>query len=202
MPASLQMRCAFFSLRWPILRSAGSGCTSFRNLRSRGPEHKLSRCGTHTQLLRGVRDHRELCLLHWQADSSPLGHQQSPPNDSFKGRLFCLQNLSMLNMTWTLGGTSRPNQLPSVISYKFSVHFSHSVVSDSLRPHGLQHARLPCPSPTPRVYPNPCPLSRWCHPTISSSSRKWVSSLHQVAKVLEFQLQHQSFQWIFRTDFL
>ena len=51
----------------------------------------------------------------------------------------------------------------------FSVQFSHSVVSDSLRPHELQHARPPCPSPTPGVYPNSCPLSRWCHPTISSS---------------------------------
>ena len=50
-----------------------------------------------------------------------------------------------------------------------SVQFSHSVVSDSLWPHGLQHARLPCPSPTPRAYSNSCPLSRWCHLTISSS---------------------------------
>ena len=50
-----------------------------------------------------------------------------------------------------------------------SVQFSHSVMSDSLRPHELQHARPPCPSPTPRVYSNPCPLSWWCHPTISSS---------------------------------
>ena len=50
-----------------------------------------------------------------------------------------------------------------------SVPFSCSVVSDSLQPHGLQHARPPCPSPTPRVYPNLCPLSQWCHPTISSS---------------------------------
>ena len=49
------------------------------------------------------------------------------------------------------------------------VQFSHSVMSDSLQPRGLQHARLPCPSPTPRVYSNSCPLSRWCHPTISSS---------------------------------
>jgi len=47
--------------------------------------------------------------------------------------------------------------------------FSHSVMSDSLRPHELQHARPPCPSPTPGVHPNPFPLSRWCHPTISSS---------------------------------
>ena len=51
----------------------------------------------------------------------------------------------------------------------YSVQFSCSVVSDSLRPHGPQHARPPCPSPTPRVYPNSCSLSWWCHSTISSS---------------------------------
>ena len=50
-----------------------------------------------------------------------------------------------------------------------SVQFSHSGVSDSLEPHEQQHARPPCPSPTPGVHPNPCPSSRWCHPTISSS---------------------------------
>ena len=50
-----------------------------------------------------------------------------------------------------------------------SVQFSHSVVSDSLRPHESQHARPPCPSQTPRVYSNSCPLSWWCHPAISSS---------------------------------
>ena len=50
-----------------------------------------------------------------------------------------------------------------------SVQFSSSVVSDSLWPHEPQHTRPPCPSPTPRVHPNPCPLSRWCHPIISSS---------------------------------
>ena len=55
-------------------------------------------------------------------------------------------------------------------SFDFStVQFSHSVVSDYLRPHELQHARPPCPSPTWGVYPNSCPLSRWCYPTISSS---------------------------------
>jgi len=50
-----------------------------------------------------------------------------------------------------------------------SVQFSCSVMSNSLRPHGLQHARPPCPSPTPGVYSNSCPLSQWCHPAISSS---------------------------------
>ena len=89
------------------------------------------------------------------------------------------------------------------VIYLFFHQFSCSVMSDSLRPHEPQHARPPCPSPTPRVHPNPCPLSQWCHPTISSSvipfsscpqsfpawgSFKWVSSSHQVAKVLEFQL--------------
>ena len=50
-----------------------------------------------------------------------------------------------------------------------SVQSSHSVVSDSLRPHELQHARPPCPSPTPGAHPDPCPWSQWCHPAISSS---------------------------------
>ena len=55
--------------------------------------------------------------------------------------------------------------------------FSPSVVSDSLRPHRLQHARLPCPSPTPGVYSNSCPLSQWCHPTISPSVIPFSSCL-------------------------
>ena len=97
------------------------------------------------------------------------------------------------------------------------VQFSQSVVSDSLQLNGLQRARPPCPSPSPGVYSNLCPLSLWCHQTISSSvvpfsshlqsfpaseSFKWVSSSHQEAKVLGFHLQHQSFQWIFRNYFL
>ena len=53
--------------------------------------------------------------------------------------------------------------------FSFSVQFSHSVVSDSLWPYELQHARPSCPSPTPWVHPNPCSSSQWCHPTISSS---------------------------------
>ena len=55
--------------------------------------------------------------------------------------------------------------------------FSHSVMSDSLRPHGLQHARLPCPSPAPGVCSNSCPLSWWCYPTISSSVAPFSSCL-------------------------
>ena len=56
-----------------------------------------------------------------------------------------------------------------IYTMEYSVQFSHSVVSDSLRPHELQHTRPPCLSPTPGVHPNSCPLSRWCHPAILSS---------------------------------
>ena len=85
-------------------------------------------------------------------------------------------------------------------------------MSNSLRPHGLQHTRLPCLSPTPGVYvycfndtiQSSHPLSSPSPPAFNPSQHQglfqWVSSLHQVAKVLELQLQHQSFQWIFRTD--
>ena len=54
--------------------------------------------------------------------------------------------------------------------------FSHSVVSDSLRPHRLQHARLPCPSPSPGACSNACPLSQWCHPAISSCLQSFPAS--------------------------
>ena len=99
----------------------------------------------------------------------------------------------------------------------YSVQSLNISVSDSLRPHEPQHARPPCPSPTPGVHPNPCPLSWWCHPSILSSVIpsppalslsqhqgffQWVSSLHQMATVLEFQLQNQSYQWTPSTDLL
>ena len=75
----------------------------------------------------------------------------------------CWQVLSRVRLC-NLMDCSQPGS-----SVHTSVQFSHSVLSDSLRPHELQHARPPCPSPTPGVYPNSCPLSRWCHPNISSS---------------------------------
>ena len=86
----------------------------------------------------------------------------------------------------------------------------------TLQPRGLQQARLPCPSPL-LEFAHTHVLSQWCHPAISSSVApsppahslsqhqglfQWVSTSHQVTKVLELQLQHQPFQWIFRVDFL
>ena len=69
-----------------------------------------------------------------------------------------------------------------------SVPFSHSVMSDSLRPHEPQHARPPRPSPTPRVHPNPCSSSRWCHPTISSSVVPLSSCLQSIPASGSFQM--------------
>ena len=89
---------------------------------------------------------------------------------------------------------------PKFYSWITSVQFSHSVMSNSLQPQGEKHTRLPWPSPTLRACSNSCPSSWWCHPTISSSvvpfssclqsfpasgSFQWVSSSHQVARVLE-----------------
>ena len=75
-----------------------------------------------------------------------------------------------------------------------SVQFSRSVVSDSLWPHELQHARPPCPSPTPRVYPNSCPLNRWCHPAISSSVVPFSSCPQSLPASESFPMS-QLFAW-------
>ena len=96
------------------------------------------------------------------------------------------------------------------------VLFSRSIVSNSLQLCGLQHARLPCPSLSTRACSNSCALSQWCHPAISTSVIPFssclqsfpesgsfqMSQLFQMANVLEFQLQHQSFQLTLRTHFL
>ena len=75
-----------------------------------------------------------------------------------------------------------------------SVQFSHSVMSDSLWPHGLQHARLSCPSPTPGAHSNSCPLSKWFHPTISSSVTPFSSHLQSFPAPGSFQMS-QLFAW-------
>ena len=69
-----------------------------------------------------------------------------------------------------------------------SVQFGLSVMSDSLQPHGLQHARPPCPSPTPKVYSNSRPWSQWCHPTISSSVVPFSSRLQAFPASGSFQM--------------
>ena len=71
---------------------------------------------------------------------------------------------------------------------QFQVQFSRSVMSDSLWPHGLQHTRPPCPSPTPGVYSNSCPLNQWCHPTISFSAVPFSSRLQSFPASGSFQM--------------
>ena len=79
--------------------------------------------------------------------------------------------------------------MEKLYSVQFSpVQFSCSVVSNSLRLHGPQQARPPCPSPTPRVHSNPCPLCRWCHPTISSSVVPFSSCLQSFPASGSFQM--------------
>ena len=75
-----------------------------------------------------------------------------------------------------------------------SVQFSRSVVSDSLRPYELQHVRPPCPSPTPRVHPNSCPSSQWCHPAISSSVIPFSSCPQSLPASESFPMS-QIFTW-------
>ena len=74
------------------------------------------------------------------------------------------------------------------------IQFSRSVISNSLRLHELQHTRLPCPSPTPGVYPNSCPLNRWCHPAISSSVVPFSSCPQSLPASRSFPMS-QLFSW-------
>ena len=138
--------------------------------------------------------------------------------------------LQWMSTFWNCGKSMRNKEPSGIYPLKYLFHsdqafrgfstvqFSRSVMSDSLRPHESQHARHPCPSPTPIVHANSRPSIWWCHPAISSSIVPfsscpqplpasgsfpiWVNSSHEVARVLEFQLQHQSFQWTPRTDLL
>ena len=81
------------------------------------------------------------------------------------------------------------------ISVFGSVQFSHSVLSNSLQPHGLQHARPPCPCPSPKVCPNSCPLHRWCHPTISFSDALFSFCLQSFPASGTFPMS-----WLFTSD--
>ena len=81
-------------------------------------------------------------------------------------RFSCLPSSSSFLV---LGTRDRQYSLNLHLTSSSSVQFSCLVMSDSLGPHEPQHTRNPCPSPTPSIYPNSCPLSRWCHPIISSS---------------------------------
>ena len=129
-------------------------------------------------------------------------------------RLVCHSSQFMQSGQNTVGLTRQSNDIKTISS----VQFSHSVMSDSLQPHGPQHTRPPCPSPTPGVYSNSFPLSWWCHPTISSSVVPFSSCPQSFPASGSFPVSQfftsirwpkywsfsfsWNFQWIFRTDFL
>ena len=145
-------------------------------------------------------------IVEWVAMPSSRGYSQ--PTDWTQ--VFCI---------FLIAGeffTTEPLGKPNDFSFR-SVQVSRSIMSDSLWSHGLQHAMLPCPSPTPRACSDSCPLSQWCHPTISSSAVPFFSCLQSFpasefflmsqffssgCQSIELQLQHQSFQIIFRVYFL
>ena len=111
----------------------------------------------------------------------------SPPGSSIHG-ILQVRILEWVAISFSRGCLPPRDQTHiSKVSW-ISVQFSRSVVSDSLQPHGPQHARPPCPSPTPGVYPNSCPLSRWCHPTTSSSVVPFSSCLQSFPASGSFQM--------------
>ena len=98
-------------------------------------------------------NHETRTLVSSECQEDRLGHMEGTTADGAHGGTF--------------GGA--PPKCVYLCVTAFSVQFSCSLVSGSLQPHGLQHTRPPCPSPTPGACSNSCPLSQWCHPTISSS---------------------------------
>ena len=111
--------------------------------------------------------------------------------------IFCLDDIA-IGKTGVLK-SPKIVVLLSVVCFSLSVQFSRLVMSNSLWPHGLQHARPPCPSTTPgvyanscplSVYANSCPLSQWCHPTISSSVFPFSTHLQSFPASGSFQMNH------------
>ena len=150
-------------------------------------------------------DHSQLKYYKWVSEEWSIYTKTYHISKSTPGYFFLSKKMNTISVS-------------SVESLSCVWHFVNPLTA-TWTPWALGLPGPPCPSPTPRIYPNSCPLSWWCHPIISFSLVlspsppalnlsqhqglfKWLSSLHQVAKVLEFQLQHKSFQWAPRTDLL
>ena len=111
----------------------------------------------------------------------PLPSPGISPIQGSNTYLLCLQHWPTVSLPLAPPGKLLWSQFSSG-------QFCHSVMSDSLWPHGLQHARLPCPPPTPGTYSSSCPLSRWCHPTNSSSVNLFSSCLQSFPVSGSFQM--------------
>ena len=130
--------------------------------------------------LSASKDEQGNFSYRWHFVKTSLNFRNS--NKYWKRKLYCWKILQ-----YCTDPSSSPISGWNFFSILSSVQFSRSVMSDSLRPHGSQHARPPCPSPTPGVYPNSRPLSRWCHPTISSSVILFSSCLQSFPTLGAFQ---------------
>ena len=136
-------------------------------------------------------------VYFWQISSLP---SQPLPFNIWNSREWfsCCRTLIFPNFALEIRNQEPARWLWVGYSYfnwcNFSVRFSHPVVSNSLQPYEPQHARPPCPSPAPRVHPNPCRSSRWCHPTISSSVVPFSSCPQSFLTSGSFQMS-QLFAW-------
>ena len=109
-------------------------------------------------------------------------------------KLICILRVRMLTPLIE-GSNEFKNEDRKISLVDIIVQFSHSVVSNSLWPHELQHARPPFPSPTPKVHPNPCPLSQWCYQTISSSLVPFSSCPQSSPVSWSFQMSQLCIGW-------
>ena len=134
-----------------------------------------------------------LCDSTDYSPSSSSVHRDSPGKNTRVGCHALLQGMCLTqgsnpglpHCRWIFLPADLPGKPPQEHS---SVQFSHSVMSNALRPYGLQHTRLPCPSPTPRVYSNSCPLSLWCYTAILSSVIPFSSRLQSFPASGSFQM--------------
>ena len=160
---------------------------------------------THPESLEGAQRAREWVSNCGVEERSPYrGGMGEVVESSLRSLCFKCEETKVPGGLWL----SDVNQQESILLFFQS---QYHLWLFALRPHGLQHARLPCPSPSPGVYSNSCPLSWCCGPAISSSvapfssclqscpaagSFQWLSLSHQVARVLELQLQHPSNEYL------
>ena len=131
------------------------------------------------------------CCENWIITCKSM--KQSPSTPLTKINSQWIKDLNVRPETMKLLEENIVKKLPDLGQFS-SVQFSHSVVSDSLWPHELQHARPPCPSPTPGVHSNSCPSSRWCHPAISSSVIPFSSCPQSLPAPESFPMS-QLFTW-------
>ena len=151
------------------------------------------------ELPKGLSGKESACHAGDMGDTGSIRGLGRSPGEGNRNplQLSCLKNPMDRGAWWTTAhGVTKSRTHVSTYSLRSfsSVQFSHSVMSDPSWPHKLQHARPPCPSPTPGVYPNSCPLSRWCHLTISSSVIPFSSCPQSLPASESFPMS-QLFAW-------